>query len=160
MVEGLLGEGKRVREERVFGQALVEVGREIGELEVKVGIGRSLDDGHDSGVNLDDSSDDNDDENDEDAPSDGNNVQVRKLQRYTTQYNLLQRAITRLGSEHPFLQAQRPRMEAIRRNLLSDLGTALKLANATKAQDDILAIVRLFGDLGGEKEGVRALRGG
>lgn len=148
-VSSLLEERKKVRRDVVLGRGLLEVERGIEELEERLGIKNDY-----AGQGFD--------SEDDDGQSNGvdSSIPVRKLHRHTQQYLLLSRSIARLGSEHPFLQAQRSRMAELRRTLLLDLGAALKQAKAAKAQEATLALVRIYADLGAEQDGVKALKAG
>lgn len=152
-VRGLLEERKGVRKEVVLGRALLEVGERVTELEESLGLGEKDDDveGEQDGFD-----EDEDDGADEGVPG----LRLGKLKRHVREYVLLSRAIERIGPEHSFLDAHRGRVAEIRKTLLLDLATGLRAAKNAKEPEAILAIIKMYGDLGAEKESVRVLKGG
>ncbi|KAL7275221.1 hypothetical protein RUND412_001836 [Rhizina undulata] len=62
--------------------------------------------------------------------------------------------------EHPFLRAQRPRMEKVRATILLDLGSALKEERAKEEEGKVLELMELFARLGAEGEAVKVFREG
>ena len=149
-VRTLLVERKQVRRDVALGRGLLEVDGMIGELEEALG------------VKSDEGLEDEDAVDDEDAALDTSpaTAQLTKLQRHTQQYLLIRRQVERLGPDHPFLQAQKSRINGLGRTLLLDLASALRQAKAAKEAEAILCIVRMHGDLGAEAESVRVLKGG
>ncbi|KAK5683219.1 hypothetical protein LTS10_004750 [Elasticomyces elasticus] len=149
-MEGLLGEKKRIGGEVGVGRALLEVDARLGEMEEGLGI-----------TDRDDDEEEEFEDDDDFEDGDGNGLSpgLRRLQRHTREFILLTSMIERIGSGHPFLLAQQPRVEAIRKTLLLDLAAALRQAKAAKDADGMLGIIRMFSDLGAEGEGVRVLRG-
>ncbi|KAK0287330.1 hypothetical protein LTR35_002825 [Friedmanniomyces endolithicus] len=152
-VDGLISEKRDVRREIGVGRGVLEVHERIGELEESLGIADTDEDAEEDDI-------DDDDGEVEGAADNTSSPAARRLQRHARQYILLTRMIDRIGSSHPFLQAQQTRMIAIRKTLLLDLAAALRQAKSAQEPDAILSIVRLFGDLGAEKESVRVLKGG
>ncbi|KAK1083148.1 hypothetical protein LTR33_003452 [Friedmanniomyces endolithicus] len=151
-VDGLIREKRDVRREIGVGRGVLEIHERIGELEESLGI---------TEIDEDAEEDDFDDDDEVEGTADDTSSPVaRRLQRHAQQYILLTRMFDRVGSSHPYLQAQQSRMIAIRKTLLLDLAAALRQAKSAKEPDAILNIVRLFGDLGAEKESVRVLKGG
>ncbi|KAK1811859.1 hypothetical protein LTR12_013757 [Friedmanniomyces endolithicus] len=151
-VDGLIREKMDVRRDIGLGRGVLEVHERIGELEESLGIAETDEDAEE---------DDFDDDGEvEGAADDTSSPAARRLQWHARQYILLTRMVDRIGSSHPFLQAQQTRMNAIRKTLLLDLAAALRQAKLAREPDAILSIVRLFGDLGAEKESVRVLQGG
>ncbi|WPG98344.1 4-coumarate--CoA ligase 2 [Acrodontium crateriforme] len=152
-VTGLLKEKKDVRSQVVIGRALLEVGARIDELEKALGISTKTDDEEDL-----DSDDEDDDELDQEPAT--KSPQLKRLQKHSQQYILTTRLIQRIGLSHPFLQAQKPRMDEVRRTLGLDLAATLRQAKREKDADTTLAVVRLYAELGAETEGLNALKSG
>ena len=90
------------------------------------------------------------DANDATVNGDATAIPFKKLQRHAQQYLLIMRMIQRIGFEHLFFQAQRPRLDGIRKTLLLDLAAALRQAQTAKSPD---AVLEILGDLHGS--GVR-----
>ncbi|TKA78134.1 hypothetical protein B0A55_02716 [Friedmanniomyces simplex] len=152
-VEALIGEKRGVGREVGVGRGLLEVDERVGELEEGLGITEQDEDAEEDDL-------EEDDDGLEDSTGDAPSPIVRRLQRHTRQYILLTRMVDRIGPSHPFLQAQQARLDSIRKTLLLDLTAALRQAKMAREPDAILSIVRLFGDLGAERESVRVLKGG
>lgn len=150
-VRGLLEERRGVRREVVLARALLEVAEEVEELEESLGLGEKEQEAAE-----DEWDDDNDDEVGESVPG----LQMGRLRRHVREYLLLGRAVERIGPDHPFLEGQKYRIADIRKTLLLDLATGLRAAKKAKEPETILSIVKMYGDLGAEKESVRVLKGG
>ncbi|PPJ50885.1 hypothetical protein CBER1_07083 [Cercospora berteroae] len=149
-VKELLDEKKSIRREVVIGRLLLEVNERISELETSLGINVDAEDEQD----LDD-----DDEEDEDDSGSGI-AQLRKLQKHTQHFLMVQRMIDRIGPEHPFFVAQKGRLDEIRKTMLLDLAAALRQAKAGKSQERTLQVIKLYADLGAEAESVKVLKAG
>ena len=151
-VRDLVEERKRVRRDVVVGRALLEVNEMVAELEERLGVRANSADGVlDPAVELDDLELDD---------ADGNVVQIRRLQRNAQQYLLMCRLVARIGREHPFLLAQRGRIEELRRTRLLDLASALRQAKEAKEPEAILGVLNLYGELGTDEEATRVMREG
>ncbi|KAK4621315.1 hypothetical protein CLAFUW4_06523 [Fulvia fulva] len=151
-VKGLVDERKEVRRDVVLGRSLLEVGERLEGLERSLGISEG--------------EDEEDVEEFEDEDEEGGedvvrlNIPLKKLQRHAMEYVLVTRMMDRIGASHPFLVAQASRMEEISKTILLDLAAALRQAKAAKSSEAILAITKIYGDLGAEDEGVKALKAG
>lgn len=143
----LVNDRKNVRKDVVFGRALLEVVEKIGELEDDLHLDVDQDE--------DKTSEDEEDEA-EWVLVDG--IPVGKLQKRVRQYQLIEHTIQRLDPQHPFLLAQASRLQAIRKTILIDLGTALRQAKAAKASDAVLPLIALFGDLDAQPESIMILK--
>ncbi|KAK5134736.1 hypothetical protein LTR08_006111 [Meristemomyces frigidus] len=153
-VGALVREKRGLRGEVVRGRALLEVEGNLAELERVLGLTADDDaDGEEGGgVELSDS------EDDDTEPLTPNATAIAKLERHTTAYLLLTLSIARLAP-HPFLSAQSPRVAEVRKTLLLDLAAALRRAKLAKEGDEILRVVRMYGELGAEAEALRVVRG-
>lgn len=151
-VRGLVEERREIRRDVVLGRTLLEVGERVEELEESLGIAEREEDGGEE----DDFDEDEDEEGDERVPG----LRMGRLKKHVRDYLLLEQLIERAGPGHPFLEAQRGRVAEIRKTLLLDLATGLREAKKAREAETILAIVKIYGDLGAEKESVRVLKGG
>lgn len=154
-VDQLLTERKGIRREVALGRKLLEISENIESLEEALGIKEreAVDDGEDDGL---------DDEYEEDKDANGkfNTIQTRRLERQTEQYLLISHQVEHAGSSHPFLVAQRPRLDEIRRTLLLDLSAALRQAKGAREPRVLLELSNIFGDLGAESEALKVLKAG
>ena len=149
----LLWEKKRLRRDAVTGRALLEIDEKIGELEETLGITAK--------EGIDDEEFDTDDDFDGlDLNGSTGAVGTRRLQRHAEQYMLVTHMVDRVGADHPFLVAQRPRLGELRKTLLLDLSATLRQAKGSKEPRAILVLTKIFGDLGAETEALRVLKGG
>jgi conserved oligomeric Golgi complex subunit 2 len=138
-VRSLLEERKEVKKSIVLGRSLLEVDTVLGELEEGLGIKKS--DTEEKTL------EDDFEEDDETADDIGTSAPVQRLRRHTRQYILLNRTMSRIGLDHPFLQAQRSRVEDVQRTLMLDLAAGLRQAKSEDAKDAVLAVANLFADL-------------
>lgn len=153
-VKRLLEEREIVRKDVVLGRGLLEVDERVRELESRMGLADREDEGDDG--------EGDEDEDDEDGDVTGVHVEgpsLKRLQRHSRQYIQFERLIERLGPSHPFLIGLQPRIQEIRKTLLLDLAFGLRQAKAAQAPDAIISIVRMYGDLGAEKESLKVLKG-
>ena len=148
-VGGLLAEKKEVRRAIVLGRAVVEVEESLRELEERLGIVEA--EGEDELESVDDG-----DEDEEETPE---AARLRRLERHVRRYVLLLRQMERIG-RHPFLEAQRSRVAEVRKTLLLDLAAALRQAKGAKLADEILKVVKMYGEMDAEADAVRVLRAG
>jgi conserved oligomeric Golgi complex subunit 2 len=147
----LMHEKKDVRRDVVLGRTLLEVHQQLAELEENLGMTENDEAG----------AAEEEDRLEEEGGTDDEEemAQMKRLRRHAQQYILITRMFERVGLSHPFLQSQRMRLVELKRTLLLDLAAALRLAHAQKQPDAILAIVRIYSDLGAEKESLRVLKG-
>lgn len=151
-VRGLLEQRQDVRKEVVLGRTLLDIAERLDELEGALGLGERGDELQDQ--------EDYEEEDDEDENGAVSNLQQGRLQRRVRDYLLLVRSIEHAGPGHAFLEAQKERIAEIRKTLLLDLATGLRAAKNTKQPEGILKIIKMYGDLGAERESVRVLKGG
>ena len=156
-VNALLEERRAVREQVVQGRALLEVEEQIGELEESLGMK-----GEEDEFEADDDDDEDEDDDDDDTSTSKVRLTIplKKLQRHAQKYLLITRAVRRIGPEHPFLVAQQPRLDEVKKTLLLDLAAALRQAKEKKASDIVLAVIKIYGDLDAEAESIKVLKAG
>jgi hypothetical protein len=158
-VDALLEEKRKVRRDIVLGRSLLDVEAQVTELEESLGVRGDVED-----IVGDEPDDETDEEDEEDdvpgnmTSTSGMTVPMRKLQAHAHSYVVIQQIIQRIGTEHPFLVSQQPRMAALQKTILLDLATALRQAKIAKSTDVILALIRLYGDLGAEAEAIKILK--
>ncbi|CAK4016575.1 hypothetical protein AC579_8115 [Lecanosticta acicola] len=141
----LVKERKTVRRDVALGRSLLEVNEKLTELEEDLGIK--------TGAEYDDL-----DDEDEEEDANVGGVRVKKLQQHAQQYVLITRLMGRIGASHPFLVAQGSRLEEISRIILLDLAAGLRQAEKS-APEAIVSVLKVYGDIGAEEEGVKVLKG-
>ncbi|KAF7866822.1 hypothetical protein EAF04_005664 [Stromatinia cepivora] len=109
-VEGLLCEKKSVSKDIALGRKLLEVDSRLEELEDRLmvaSLGRSPNGLEDSW-----SGDEDEDEDEDELVIDGvvNGTSTKKLQRFVLDYRNVEHLSTTIGSDHPFIAAQQPRL--------------------------------------------------
>ncbi|KAF7940675.1 uncharacterized protein EAE97_006861 [Botrytis byssoidea] len=161
-VEGLLDEKKSVTKEIALGRKLLEVDSRLEELEDRLMVA-SLDRSPDG---LEDSwsedEDENEDEDQEDLAIDGvvNGTSTKKLQRFVLDYRNVEHLSITIGSDHPFIAAQQPRLLRLKNTILLDLNNALKQALSLKLEGGprLVKIMGIYRDLGAGDEAVKILK--
>ncbi|TGZ84803.1 hypothetical protein EX30DRAFT_392221 [Ascodesmis nigricans] len=68
--------------------------------------------------------------------------------------------LPKIPASHPFIKAQEPRMETIRKTILIDLASAMKEARGEKNDKRCLEIMGLYADMDAEKEAVKVMKDG
>ncbi|KAL4964442.1 COG2 family protein [Aspergillus stella-maris] len=164
-VAGLLNQKKKLRADANIGRALLDFADRVEELEMRLMIGEQAaqeksTELSESGSDFLESDEDEDEAEDED---DGQSVSLKRLEHHLQKYVYLTRLSSRVGEDHPFLQAQQPRMSKIRSALLLDLKKALEQAKQTKQAGEkrdtkTLAVLRLYKLMGEDTSAVSALK--
>ncbi|KAK3171501.1 hypothetical protein OEA41_003585 [Lepraria neglecta] len=156
-VEGLVGERKRIREQIQVGRQLLEVETKIGELESRLmlastGARKGEEDGEASDV------DDSDEESEEEE--EGNGITVSKLRRHMEQYMYIRRLFEKIGDEHPFLVKQEERVLRLKQTVLLDLNSALKqaVAGGEERRGDLLKLLGIYKQMGQANEAMKVLK--
>ncbi|KAH8805863.1 oligomeric golgi complex component, COG2-domain-containing protein [Xylogone sp. PMI_703] len=159
-VEGLLKQKKDVSRQISLGRNLLEIDARLEELEDKL-IVDSLPNGanrleHDAWSN----SEDEDDDDDEVADvSLGGGISSKKLQRLASDYRQVEQQAAAIGSDHPFIAAQQPRMMKVRNTILLDLTTALKQTKTMgkKGDGQLVKLMGIYRDLDAGAEAIKIL---
>ncbi|KAF2496930.1 hypothetical protein BU16DRAFT_525995 [Lophium mytilinum] len=157
-VADLVDDKVDIRKQIAVGRALLDVEARLSALEERLMVesaGKSgpSTNGEDA---IDIDSEDTSDEEDEE----GQSVSIAKLQKHVHQYRLIQKLSERIGSEHPFLAGQEPRVVKVRNTLLLDLSNALKQAKAAGSDgvDRVMKIMGVYRDMDEAAEAVTVLK--
>ncbi|TGO12981.1 hypothetical protein BTUL_0079g00420 [Botrytis tulipae] len=161
-VEGLLDEKKSVTKEIALGRKLLEVDSRLEELEDRLmvaSLGRSPDGLEDS---WSEDEDEDEDEDQDDLAIDGvvNGTSTKKLQRFVLDYRNVEHLSITIGSDHPFIAAQQPRLLRLKNTIVLDLNNALKQALSLKVEGRprLVKIMGIYRDLGAGDEAVKILK--
>lgn len=167
-VQSLLTEKKRLREQINFGKTLIDYADRIDELEHRLMTGDPyLQQREDSNAEFEHESDvysSETDESDAEQSVGGGNtvplVSLRRLEHHIQKYVYLTRLSAQVGSKHPFIVSQQPRMSRIRSALLLDLRSALEQAKQAgdKKDSKTLSVMRLYNSMGEDTKAVDALK--
>ena len=159
-VERLLEEKKMVSNKIRTGRKLLEVNARLEELEERLmvsSLGRNV-----NGIGEDVWSDSEDEDEDDEsvAMESGTGTSTKKLQSLVQDYRQVHHIASTIGSHHPYIMAQEPRMMRIRNTLLLDLSTALKQAYpASEASSQrLLKIMGIYREMDEAPEAVKALK--
>ncbi|OJJ48499.1 hypothetical protein ASPZODRAFT_1610676 [Penicilliopsis zonata CBS 506.65] len=171
-VEALLKEKKRLRSEANIGKLLLDYADRVEELEQRLMIG-DLSTGDHQQESDSEASDpemglySSDSEGSEDASVAESSpvpaapaVSLKRLEHHIRKFLYLTTLTDRIGSSHPFLLSQQPRMENIRSTLLLDLKSALgQTQNATDKQEArTMAVMKMYNLMGEEVSTATALK--
>ncbi|RDW88327.1 hypothetical protein BP6252_00359 [Coleophoma cylindrospora] len=158
-VEELLDEKKGVNKQIALGRKLLEVDARLEELEDRLmvaSLGRSV-----NGTDEETWSDsDDEEEDDEDLPeSNVGGANAKKLQQLVIDCRYVEHLSKSVGSDHPFIVAQQPRLQRVRNTILLDLNTALKqsLAAGETGKSRVVRILGSYRDLGAGQEAIKVL---
>ncbi|KAL4947899.1 oligomeric golgi complex component, COG2-domain-containing protein [Aspergillus filifer] len=164
-VAGLLNQKKKLRADANIGRTMLDFADRVEELEKRLMIGEQA--VQEKSTELSDSEPDflesDEDETEDEDEDEGQSVSLKRLERHLQKYVYLTRLSSRVGEDHPFLQAQQPRMSKIRSALLLDLKKALEQAKQTKQaggkrDTKTLAVLRLYKFMGEDTSVVSALK--
>jgi len=149
-----------VRQTRI-GRGLLEVDARLEELEDSLRISSNEKAStEEDDLEFSESEDESEDGEDDEVAI--NVIPISRLRRRVHQFIYLNKLISRIGSEHPFLVRQDGRVKKVRETLLLDLNSALgqlKGINTSRGRERRLKVVNLFGDMGETAEVVRELQG-
>lgn len=166
-VRGLLAERERVGRGRGVARALLEVERRVGELEAGLVVGQgggspAKKEGTDAGSVESSDEDEEEDSDDDDEEDSGSSVSLPRLRRLARQYLGVRQISQKIGTEHPFLVAQEPRLTKVRNTLLLDLGAELKQAKAAgpRGKNRVLKVMSIYAEMDEGMEAVKVLKGG
>lgn len=180
-VEELLGEKIRVGKQIQLGQGLLEVEGRVGELEARLMIKTSDNEGEDqisrelnAEINASEDDGDGSDEDEDEAdfnlgPGESNTSQIK---RHAERYMYIQKIIQRLGPQHPFIVKLQDRIIRLRQTVLLDLNNALKAATAAQSTAPtgeindqgkgrgLMKVLAIYRDMGEAEEALKILREG
>ncbi|KAF4313323.1 putative conserved oligomeric Golgi complex subunit 2 [Botryosphaeria dothidea] len=169
-VRGLLAERERVRRGRGVARALLEVERRVGELEAGLVVGqgggspakKGTDAGSVESSDEEEEEEEEEDSDDDDEEDSGSSVSLPRLRRLARQYLGVRQISQKIGTEHPFLVAQEPRLTKVRNTLLLDLGAELKQAKAAgpRGKNRVLKVMSIYAEMDEGMEAVKVLKGG
>lgn len=156
-VEELVEERKRIRASIQMGRRLLEIERQIGDLEGRLMLtstGPRQAEVNDEGVVLSES----EEESNEETESDG--IGVLRLRRHMEQYMYIKGLVERTGPGHPFLVKQEERVLRLKQTVLLDLNSALKqaVAGGEDMRADLLKLLMLYRQMGEASEALQVLK--
>ncbi|KAF2153525.1 hypothetical protein K461DRAFT_141609 [Myriangium duriaei CBS 260.36] len=96
-------------------------------------------------------------ESEEDDGEGEEDERTGKVRRTARLYKQLMVLVGQVG-QHPFIEAQRPRIKAVRDALILDLGAALRSARTEKDQAALLKLIASYRDIGEAAEAVKVLK--
>jgi len=149
-VRDLLDERKEVRSDVGLGRRLLDVDAKLVELEGRLGV---------EGAEEFDLEDEEEEDEGDEEDGDSMGVLVGRLRKHALLFLLCRRTMDRVG-HHPFLTAQKPRVDKVKSTLMLDLSAALRQAKA-KGKDSsgsLLKIVALYRELGETNEAIKILK--
>ncbi len=119
-------------------------------------LGSSLTATNGDAVDISDSEETSDEDEDEARQF----MSISKLRKHVHQYLLIGKLSEEIGTDHPFLVAQEPRLIKLRNTLLLDLSTALKQAKGAGAAglDRTMKIMGIYRHMNEAKEAVKVLK--
>lgn len=163
-VEILLEEKARVSKQINVGRKLLEANAKLEGLEERLmvySLGRNENvTGENVWSTSEDEDEDEDGEDDEVAAERGTGTSTKKLQSLVDDYQQVEHIQATIGSHHPYIICQEPRMARVRNTLLLDLSTALKQTYPTsKASNSrLLSILDIFCQMNESSEAIKLLK--
>lgn len=149
-VRGWVGERRRCREGIEVGRGLLGFEEALGGLEGKVGIQhRKKKEEDEEEMSEGGTSEEDDEDDNEEGDGDVAGVSMSRLKRRVEDLLRIARLAERVGQDHPFIQAQRPRVAKCREVLLMDLNTCLKhlKGSETSIPQQKLDLLRLYREI-------------
>lgn len=161
-VQGLLEEKKAVGREITTGRRLLEIDARLEELEDRLMV-TSLGRPASADREEDAWSDSEEEEMDEEDLTAGDGVSgttIRKLQSLVTDCRRVERLLASIGTNHPFIAAQEPRMFGVRNTIVLDLNTSLKHAVGLGegGRQRVVKVLGIYQDLGAGDEAIKILK--
>ncbi|EED17973.1 conserved hypothetical protein [Talaromyces stipitatus ATCC 10500] len=167
-MERLLQDKKAYRIKANVGRSLLDIAERIEELEQRLMIANAKNsnalttasediESDQEGFISDNTESESDSEDEEDEST---IISIKKLEGHLQKYLYIISEAERIGSDHPFLIGQQPRLEKIRSTLLLDLDTALKQSRKGGNKDEArtVKVLRFYDSLKAESNAVSALK--
>ncbi|OCL02183.1 hypothetical protein AOQ84DRAFT_424177 [Glonium stellatum] len=156
-VQKLVEERINIRKQIAFGRQLLDAESRLSLLEERLMVesaGKSGAAANGDAIELSDS--ETSDEDDET----GQFMSISKLRKHVHQYLLIRKLSEGIGTDHPFLVSQEPRLIKVRNTLLLDLSTALKQAKGAgeTGLDRIMKIMGIYRDMDEATEAIKVLK--
>ncbi|KAF2801703.1 uncharacterized protein BDZ99DRAFT_512789 [Mytilinidion resinicola] len=157
-VADLVDDKVDIRKQIAVGRALLDVEARLSALEERLMVESAGKSG--PGINGEDAVDIDSEDTSDEEDEEGQSVSIAKLQKHVHQYRLIQKISEKIGSEHPFIVGQEPRVVKVRNTLLLDLSNALKQAKAAGADgvDRVMRIMGVYRDMDEAAEAVTVLK--
>jgi conserved oligomeric Golgi complex subunit 2 len=157
----LVDERVDVRKQIAFGRQLLDVEARLSVLEERLMVesaGKSEAVSNGDAVDISDSEETSDEDEDEDETRQF--MSISKLRKHVHQYLLIRKLSEGIGTDHPFLVAQEPRLTKLRNTLLLDLSTAIKQAKGAGAAglDRTMKIMGIYRHMDEATEAVKVLK--
>ena len=158
-VQKLVDERVEVRKQIAFGRQLLDVEAKLSVLEEQLMVesaGKSETAANGDAVDISDSEETSDEDEDETRQF----MSISKLRKHVHQYLLIRKLSEGIGTGHPFLVAQEPRLIKLRNTLLLDLSTALRQAKGAGAAglDRTMKIMGIYRHMDEATEAVKVLK--
>jgi hypothetical protein len=159
-VQGLLDEKTNIGKQISTGRKLLEIDARLEELEEKLMMASA---GRNAIGSSEDAWSESDDDNDEEGlveETGATGTSLKKLRQLVQDYRHTDQVIASVGSHHPFIIAQEPRLMRIRNTLLLDLSTALKQARGAggSSSSRLLGLMGIYREMGEATEAVKVLK--
>ncbi|KAL9135724.1 MAG: hypothetical protein Q9175_003066, partial [Cornicularia normoerica] len=156
-VEELVEERKRIMESVRVGRRLLEIERNIGDLEGRLMLASTSPqkaEVNEDGLVLSESEEESDEE------PESNGIGIARLRRHMEQYMYIKDSVERTGPEHPFLVKQEERVLRLKQTALLDLNSALKQAvsGGENMRGDVLKLLGIYKQMGKASEAMQVLR--
>lgn len=156
-VEELVEERKRIMESVRVGRRLLEIERNIGDLEGRLMLASTNPqkaEVNEDGLVLSESEEESDEE------PESNGIGIARLRRHMEQYMYIKDSVERTGPEHPFLVKQEERVLRLKQTALLDLNSALKQAvsGGENMRGDVLKLLGIYKQMGEASEAMQVLR--
>ncbi|KAF2111216.1 oligomeric golgi complex component, COG2-domain-containing protein [Lophiotrema nucula] len=150
-VDALVDQRIEVRKKIAVGRMLVDYEERLKLLEERLMVETGGKNGYES--------EDSEEEEEDDEDEGGYSMGLAKLRKHVMEYRLIQQ-IERSVGEHPFFNAQTPRIMKVRNTLLLDLSTALQQAkaNGPTSAERMVKILNLYADMDESTEAVKVLK--
>ncbi|KAI9802378.1 MAG: hypothetical protein M1833_001884 [Piccolia ochrophora] len=162
-VSSLIDQRSGLRKNIAIGTCLLNVAARLDELEARLMVESEGKKNGDANGYVEFSESDEESDDDEVGPREYTSgyISSSRLSRLVQQYVYIQRLMSRVGPEHPFVIAQDPRMTRARNTLLLDMGTALKQSQAAgdAGRTRIVRLLGVYRDMGEAGEALQLLRG-
>lgn len=169
MAGELIDERRALKRQIAVGKRLLGLERSVDDLARRLGVGESSAENDDEKTSvhhtLNDESESDSESDDDDASAKEKSpvtAMLPRLRAHTTAYLQIQILFTQLGP-HLFLNTLQPQIDTVRKTLLLDLATALRLGRQTDEiqadKDVLLEVMRMYASMGDAKEAVRVLGG-
>lgn len=159
----LLSQRRALRKQIWLGRNLLDLDGRLEDIEARLMVGAKIrnGDGDEDDWDISDTDEDSEEDVEGSDVSGTRFMSMNRLQKLIRDYLYIKHLSSAVGTDHPYVLAQRSRMSQAHDTLVLDLNTALKqtMSSGPLGKDRLVKLMGLYRDMDEANEAIRILRG-